>query len=54
MHYFTEYNICSFDICKYPVCVSVKFVTKLRPEMLIWSVSVDLNPHCHEPQIKLL
>jgi len=54
MLYVTEYNIFSFNICKYPVFVSVKFVSKFCPEMLIWSVSVDHNRNCHEAQIKLL
>jgi len=51
MHYVTEYNIYCFDICNYPVFVSMKFVTKFCPRMLIWSVSVDHNSHCHEAQI---
>ena len=54
MHYVTEYTIFNFDISKYPVLVSIKFVTKFCPEMLIVSVSVAHNPHCHEVQIILL
>jgi len=54
MNYVTEYNICSFDICKYPVFISEKCVTKLYPEMVIWSVSVDHNPYCHDAQIRFL
>jgi len=51
--YVTESIICSLGTLKCTVLVSTKFVTKLCPEMLIWSVSVDHKLYFHEAQIRL-
>ena len=50
--YVTESIICSLGTFKCTVLVSTKFVTKLCPEMLIWSVSADHNLYLHEALLK--